>query len=252
MLKKYRNIISILLLFGLSLIIYGFYHYAVKFSIDPIRLPVANSYLASGHKITLEDVTYIEVPKSIVIDNIYKDSEDIIGKYINSYNSLAKGSIFYQELLTKTDEIKDSNSYSLLEGEVAIPIEVNKNNSYANSILKGQTIDIYFQGFAELKEEDKVLYGLLVKNARVLAVYDSDGKVVDQTNQSDAEVIVVALDYSDSELVQKAKFFGDVILIVSYDTLNNTENTYYDLALMRDIINQRSIDISLNKDSGYE
>ncbi len=249
MLKKYRLIISFIIIFTTSLLLYFMYGYLVNLSLNPVKIPVANSYIASGSKISINDINYVDIPKSMVIEDVYLNEEELIGKYVNSYNALAKGSMFYKELLTKTDEINDTNSLSLKANEVAIPIDVDVKTSYANSIIKGQSIDVYFQGYAtnEDEKDEKVLYGLLVKNARVVAVYDKDGQNIDQNNENDTAIIVLALSYDQGDLVQRAKFYGEVIPIVSYESLSDQDNSYYDINKIRDIIYQRAIDVKLTK-----
>ena len=245
-LLKYKQLSCILIAFVLALVIYTSYKIVLNRQLNPMLLPVANTYLKSGHKITKEDITYIEVPKSIVIDNIYTDENEMINKYVNSYNAIAKGSLFYKELVTITDDIKDANSFNLNESEVAVSIDADVKSSYANSILKGHNIDIYFKDDID----DKLIYGLLVKNARVIAVYDKAGDNIDQTNTNDTSVIVLALSYEDADLVSKAKFIGEVLPIVSYDTLNQKEDhNYYDIAKMKQIIFSKSLDVDLTEES---
>ena len=242
MLFKYKQLSCIIIAMILALIMFVCYNYVLNSQLNPMLLPVANTYLESGHRITKDDITYIEVPKSIVIDNIYVDEEEMINKYVNSYNAIAKGSLFYKELVTTTDDIKDANSFNLNENEVAVSIDADVKSSYANSILKGHNVDIYFKD----EIDDKLVYGLLVKNARVIAVYDSNGQNIDQTNTNDTSVIVLALSYEDADLVSKAKFIGEVFPIVSYDTLNQKEDhSYYDIAKMKQIISSGSLDLDL-------
>ena len=241
---KYKQLSCIIIAILLSVVLFFGYNLTLRNQLNPMLLPVANKYLESGHKITKDDISFIEVPKSIVIDNIYQNQDEMINKYINSYNAIAQGSLFYKELMTESDDIKDANSFNLNKDEVAVSIDADIKSSYANSILKGHNIDIYFKDDID----DKLIYGLLVKNARVIAVYDSDGETIDQTNTNDTSVIVLALSYADADLVSKAKFIGEVFPIVSYDTLNQKEDhNYYDIVKMKQIISSKSLDVDLGE-----
>ena len=241
--KEYKGLTCICMSILLSLIIFSSYKLAINSQLNPVMVPTTNKYLSSGHKITKNDITYIELSKKYLLDGIYINEEEIINKYINSYNSLAQGSLFYKDILTKTDDIKDSNSFNLKEGEVAIPLDVDNKSTYANSILKGQNVDIYFEG----DKDNNLIYGLLIKNARVIAVYDDEGVALDQNNPKDSAVIVLALDYDEADIFQKAKNIGNLLPIVSFDTLNsNQEHNYYDLSKMRKFIYSNTLDFTLS------
>lgn len=238
----------------LTVCLYFSYQYSLVYANQLVKVPIASTYLSSGHQISEEDITIIEIAQYMIQDNMVLNEEDLIGKYIGSYHAFAKGSFFYEELIVMDQDVKESNNFNLQEGEVAIFVDVDMKTTYANSIKQGHLIDIYFQGYATFEEdnEKKVLYGPLVNGARVIGVRDSKGQLIDQDEDGIPSVIILALNYEDADLVQRAKFFGEVMPIISYATLNQEEEHYYDIAKMSDILYQRSIDVVLIEGNIYE
>lgn len=248
--KKHKAIVSMVLITGVAIAFYLSYQSAVTRAKQLIPIPVTNKYLSAGQTITEGDITYIEMPASAVVENVYTEIQDIVGKAVNSHDSLAENSLFYEDLIKPTEELKDVSLYDLKAGEIAITVSTDIQSSYANSILPGHQIDLYFTGTGiEPNSEDqkeKVVYGELVEAARVLAVYDEAGIKMGQLDAGDAATIVVALSYEDADLVGRAKHFGDVIPVISFESMHGiTGNTYYDMTRMKDAIYQRTIDLQL-------
>lgn len=248
--KKHKAIISMVLISGIAIAFYLSYQSAVAHAKQLIPVPVTNKYMSSGQTIQESDITYIELPAAAIIGNIYTDPQEIVGKAVSSYDSLAENSLFYKALIKPAEEMKDVSLYELKAGEIAIPVNTDIQSSYANSILPGHQIDLYFSGTGiEPNSEDqkeKVVYGELVEAARVLAVYDEAGVKMGQLDAGDATTIVVALSYEDADLVGRAKHFGDVFPVISFESIHGiTGNTFYDRARMKDAIYQRTIDLQL-------
>ncbi|MCH1942439.1 RcpC/CpaB family pilus assembly protein [Holdemania massiliensis] len=248
--KKHKAIVSMVLIAGIAIAFYLSYQSAVTHAKQLISVPVTNKYMSAGQIINESDITYMELPAAAVIENIYTEPQDIIGKVVNSYDSLAEKSLFYKALIKPSEEMKDVSLYDLKAGEIAITVNTDIQSSYANSILPGHQIDLYFSGTGiEPNSEDqkeKIVYGELVEAARVLAVYDEAGIKMGQLGVGDAATIVVALSYEDADLVGRAKHFGDVFPVISFESMHGiTGNTFYDRARMKDAIYQRTIDLQL-------
>ena len=248
--KKHKATVSLFLIVLIALSFYLSYQATITKAKNMVPTPVAAAYLPSGHIIQPEDISYVDLPAAVLINGIYTDPKEIIGQTVNSYDSLAESSLFYKTLIKPVEELKDVSLYDLKAGEIAITVNTDIQSSYANSILPGHQIDLYFSGTGlEPNSEDqkeKVVYGELVESARVLAVYDENGIKMGQMDAGDAATIVVALSYEDADLVGRAKHFGDVFPVISFESMHGiTGNTYYDMARMKDAIYQRTIDLQL-------
>ena len=248
--QQHRLILALLLSLICGLIGYQVYAGIVSAAVDPVLVPVASCYLKSGTVITREDLMMIEVPRPVILEGVQRDPEQLIGMAVNTYNAVAPGSLFYLALLTPADQLHDVSVFPLNEGEVAVTIDADIKTSYANSILPGHRIDLFFQGYAsgtETPQEKQVLYGRLVNQARVIAVRDGSGRNIDAQSEQATAAIVVALSYEEADLVQRAKFFGTVLPMVTYASLNPSDNgeDVYDAAKIRDILYQKTIDVSL-------
>ncbi len=224
--QRYRLLLTLILTLVVGLCGYKVYETTVQAAIDPVLIPVAARYLKSGTVIQREDIQMIEVPRPVVLEGVEKDPELLLGQAVDTYNAIAEGSLFYEALLIPKEELHDVSAFPLLENEAAVTIDADIKTSYANSILPGHQIDLYFQGYATQADESekRVLYGQLVSQARVIAVRDSTGKNIDAQSDKATSVIVVALAYEDADLVQRAKFFGTVLPMVTYGSLNPLEN----------------------------
>ena len=225
------------------------YNLAVNKSLELISVPVAKENLKSGQLITLEDIAYIDVCQHVKETSYITDVNEIINKRVEVFNSVAKNSMFYEDLLTEEDEISDSSIYKLNSGEVAVQIDADIKSSYANSIIVGHSVDLYYQGNATSynSQDHHIVYGQIVKNARVIDVKDKDGFSMN-SDEFQTDVIVVALQQEDAHIVNVAKALGNVSPIISYDNLNeSTTNNFYDLDKMKEIILGNSIDVILVK-----
>ena len=245
MFRKHKIITSLVLVIFLTLISVRMFNGALAEAASFTEVPVAGRYLKSNTLIDENDIRYINVPSYIVLDSVITDSEEIVGKYVDTYDSLASGSLFYEELLVDADSIDNAYLFELANGEVAISIDADVKSSYANSILVGQFIDLYYLGKSDndsFDHSDLLVYGELVSNARVIAVKDKNGGNIDADNELNTNVVVVALNQEDAHIVQLAKAIGEVSLVISYDNINMTNtNNYYNKEKIRKIIEQQAI-----------
>ena len=62
--------------------------------------------------------------------------------------------------------------------------------------------------------------------------------------------VTAPLSYEDADLVQRAKFFGTVLPMVTYGSLNpeSQSEDFYDIVKMRELLYQKTIDVSLIKE----
>lgn len=246
-LKKQKVLVTLVLVLLFGVLSYIVFDRIVKSTVDLQPIPVASEYLKEGTIITEQDITTIDVPSASLNEGIVMNRTDLVGKVVDYGNALAKGSFFYEELLADKTEVKDAGMFELDQGQIATTLIVNDKTSYSNSIRVGHKVDLFFSGTGVENEgeKEKVIYGELVKQAKVLAIYnDSEDGSATKKGES---VIVVALSYEDADLVGRAKVFGEVFPVISYDALHSIENpeNYYDSTRMKDAIYERTIDIKL-------
>ena len=248
-LKKHKLLVSLILVILMSMLTYISYKQALLKAAKLVEIPVTSKYLKSNTLITKEDITYITLPAFVILDNVETDSNNIIGKYINTFDALGKNSLFYKDIIIEATSIDNAYLFDLKNNEVAISIDADVKSSYANSILVGQLIDLYFIGNLKTNFLDNtstnLVYGQIVKNARVIAVKDKNGDSINAESELDTNVVVVALSQEDANIVELAKNIGEVNLVISYDNINEkTTNDYYDIDKIRKLISQQAIDVS--------
>jgi Flp pilus assembly protein CpaB len=224
------------------------YNQVIKETTKMVNIPVAAEYIKSRKQITEDDIKYVEVPQYIVLDKAITNTEDIVGKYVNVYDSISEDSLFYEDVLVSKDELKDANLFELDKGEVAITIKVDTATTYSNNILPDSKIDLYYQGKGQTIESEElyIIYGEVVKNVRIIAVKDKNGNNIEIDSENEPSIMVVALSQEDAHLVGIAKALGTVTPILSYDNLSDTNTTnYYDLNKMKDLLLGESLDVTL-------
>lgn len=212
----------------------------IRKEVESKRLvPVVARRVSSREQIKEEDIVMIEVPKYILLDGVVTSKEELIGNYVRPYHTLVENSLFYKESIVSQEKMNDVALFSLNKGEVAITVEVDIQTSYANSILVGHLIDLYYLGTARLSTDDQkaILQGAIVKNARVLSVKDKDGISIEGNPELKTAMIVVALSDEDAHLIEVAKALGKVYPIISHDNFNIEESAaYYDLDKIKNLL----------------
>ncbi len=248
--KEHKELATCILMIVFAIFTTMIFNQTIVHSLNLKQIPITNKYLKEGKEITKEDLMFVEIPNTILSENIYIDEIDIVGKVVDYGNSLAEGSLIYRDLIKEKSEVKNAGYFDLEEEELAVTLEVDKANTYANSIREGHNIDLYFSGtgIEAIDNQEKIIYGELVKQTKVLAIYN-DSLESDGYKEGSTTYLVVALSYEDADLVGRAKEFGEVFPIMSYDAVHEVSNptNYYDITKIKDAIYQRTIDITLKE-----
>ncbi|MEA4874335.1 RcpC/CpaB family pilus assembly protein [Anaerorhabdus sp.] len=247
--RKHKGLVSMVLTCLMGILCIAYYYQVIEEVSELIEVPVAIHPLGSRKIILEEDIQMIRVPKCITLENVILEKDEILGKYVKPYQSVATNSLFYEELIALEEDMNDANLFSLNEGEVAMSLDVNIKTSYANSILVGHRIDLYFLGKVTINDDynnQAIVHGEIVKNARVIAVKDENGKSIDEDSERESSVIVVALTQEDAHLVAVGKAMGTINPMISYDNINQAGTTnYFDLDKIKNIILGNSVDVTL-------
>ena len=147
------------------------------------NIPYALQDIQPKTLITSDMIGTMSVPEAFVkVGEYYKSASDIVGKYSNYNTMIAKGSLFYKGLVTQEKYLPDSYMYNVPSGSTVINYPVNMSSTYANSMMPGDYINIYFKAILPASEneenKDSIMFGKFLSNIEILSVKDSQGQHV--------------------------------------------------------------------------
>lgn len=207
MIKKILIICSTLLLS--AVLFFGVKHYT-KYKIGYTKVYVATHQLAQRSLLTEDDIKEIEIPKEYLTDDIYSNSEEIINKYVKLSYSIPKGSFIYKGAIES--DIKDLANTLLKENEVNYDIYTSDIKINTANLNKNMYIDLYLT----INNKDKPISDLLLSNARITGLYDSNNKqILDYDNDSRVSIISLAVNKNDVNILNKALVLGDINCVIS-------------------------------------
>lgn len=127
-------------------------HVYYKSSEVSVQIPVANTEMKEGDKITTDDIIYKQVHRDVVSDKLITNPEDLVGNYI--LRDTNPGEYLYSDFVSIDyyERIADKAIYS------AVPIPVNQLTS-----VNG-----------EIKEDDFVLLSIVVGGTKEGEEFNSD------------------------------------------------------------------------------
>ena len=165
-------------------ILYVGYNMRINQAITPVTVPYALETINSGTQITEDMVGTMEIPQSMVSDEIITNSADVIDMYSNGDSVIPEGSLFYSRCVVSRDQLPDSIILDYPKGYVLYNLDVDMASTYSNSIYPGNYIDIYLKvqnaqnADGTIVTDDRIMVGKLLSNVKVLAVFDSSGNNV--------------------------------------------------------------------------
>ncbi len=205
-----KNTVTII---GLILIVavIGFgYNYRVQQAVNPIKnIPYAKVTIQPRTKITDDMIGYTDIPPAMMMGDIIKSGEDIIGKWSNYNTIIPEGSLFFEDSVVEASQLPDSAFISIEEGYTAYNLPVTTETTYGNSIFPGNYIDLYFKA---LNADGKIIVGKLVSNIKVLAVKDKNGDHVFENSQDTKtpSIIIFAVPEEMHIMLRKASYLANV------------------------------------------
>lgn len=218
MIKKILIIVfsTLLLVVGLF---FGIKFYT-KYTIGYTTTYVASHQISQRSKISEDDLLKVEVPKDYLKDDVYTDINDILDKYVKLSYSIPKGSLFYKSSLEA--DIKDLANTLLKENEVNYDIYTKDVKINTANISKNMRIDLYLT----INDKDKPISDLLLSNARVTGLYDSNNKLIkDYDDESRVSIISLAISKNDVNILNKALVLGQINCVINHDTYNDNLTT---------------------------
>jgi len=214
-----KNVVTILGAILIVIVLYGFYMWRVNSAINPIRVPYALKTIGPRTKITNEEVGYLDIQQSSIMGNVLTNANtQIIGMYTNINSTIPEGSLFYEGMVVRYEELADSFLIDMpkdINGEYmqAYDFHVGYESTYGNSVYPGNYIDLYLISGNEDDGNSKIIYGKVASNVKVLAVKDGEGNHVFEniTENREPSIIILAVDEELLSLLRVA------------EKINNTE-----------------------------
>lgn len=214
-----------ILYFLSSLLILTIIYFGTNFLSD-YKLGLTDVYVAKNsinqrELIKESDLKIIKVPKAYVDENVFNEIEDIVGKYVKQNAKVAKGSLFYKELLDEKSNIKDNLHLDLKDDEVTYDLytrDIKVNPAY---LLKDMYVDLYLT-----INRKEVLSDLLISNVRILNLYDLNNKEIkDYDKEATLQTISIAVKKEMVPFLNKAITLGEINLVVGADLYQEEEST---------------------------
>ena len=175
-----KNTVTILgVLLCLVILAIG-YNYRINSKVELVQVPYAVETIQPRTYIKDSMVGIMNVPKSFLVGNYYTQKQNIVGKYSNYNTIIAKGSLFYTDLVTSKEDLPDSAFQDVPEGYTVINYPVDIASTYANSMAPGSYINIYYKS---LNDKGEVMFGKFISNVKVLDVKDSSGQHVFENSE---------------------------------------------------------------------
>lgn len=199
------------------IVLYVAYTIRVRSSINPVSVPYATEKIYSGTQITNDQVGTVQVPPSMLNDNVIRNASDIIDKYAAADTVIPEGSLFYKSAVVEKEQLPDNIILEYPKGYVLYNLSTDINSTYGNSVYPGNYIDIYFKAVNKIDENatsqldgkaDQIIYGKFISNIKVLAVRDSSGKPVFQNLDENRtpSMIIFAVPEEYYILLKKAEY----------------------------------------------
>jgi Flp pilus assembly protein CpaB len=158
---------------------------------------VSKTFLLSGHQITANDLTQVQVTLGNLKENYVSQESQIVG-------SFAKVRIEADELIARSSISLQSDSFSLS----AVPLSIRAADA-PEGMQPGSTIDIYWVQ-SETNNETQLIPELVINGAHVLAITKSGSNFGSEIG------LTVAVDSEDVLLLLGATSQGRVVLVSSH------------------------------------
>ena len=246
-----KNTVTILGVILCLVILYIGYNYRINSKVELVQVPYAKETIQPRTYITQDMIGTMNVPKSFLVGKYYTRTENIVGKYSNYNTIIAKGSIFYTDLVVSKEDLPDSAFQDVPEGYTVINYPVTLASTYANSMAPGSYINIYYKS---LNDNGEIMFGKFISNIKVLDVKDSSGQHVFENSEETRTpaYMLFAVPEETHLLLRKALYLDeyDVELILIPNTATLTDEDKNTVRVSSDdienFINSKTVLVSVN------
>ena len=245
-----KNTVTILGVILCLVILYIGYNYRINSKTELVAVPVAKQTIQPRTYITEDMIEIRNVPVELLnTSKYYTTSKSIVGKYSNYNTMIAKGSLFYTDLVVDEKDLPDSAFSDVPEGYTVIIYPVNIYSTYANSMAPGSYINIYYKS---LNDDGEVMFGKFISNIEVLDVKDSSGRHVFE-NSDEARTpayMLFAVPEETHLLLRKALYLTDydveLLLIPNTATLSEDQKVTVSSLQIEEFINSKTAFVSVD------
>lgn len=202
---KDKNTVTVLGALLITSILYFNYNMQINRAISPIKIPVAKVTIDQKTKITRAMFDIVDMAPIMLMDNVITSQNDILDKYTNYNYIIPKGSLFYKDSGLLVNSLPDSIYSDLSANLIPFQLEVDLESTYGNSIYPDTFVDIYMKAY---DENNVLMVGKLIANAKVLAVKDSLGNNIFEVNTPNKipANLLFAFDKETQTLMRKATY----------------------------------------------
>ena len=253
-LKKFlgnKNTVTILGVVLCIVVLWLGYNFRIQQQVRLTNVPYANQTIQPRTKITQDMIDYRRVPESFLVGSYYKNSEQIVGKYSNYNTIIAEGCLFYTDLLIDEKSLPNSSFINVEKGFTVINYRVNMDSTYANSMMPGDYINIYFKG---TNDDSTIMFGKFISNVKILDVKDSEGKhVFDNTDETRTPTYMLfALPEDMHLLFRKALYLAgqynvELILVPNTQELTDEDSVMVSSEDIQKFINDKTKMVSVDE-----
>ena len=211
-----KNTVTVVGVILAILVLYFAYTMRISSAINPVNVPYATVQIKAGTQITESMISTRPVPPAMLDGDVILNVGEIIDKYSSADTVIPKGSLFYKRAVVEKEQLPGNIILDYPKNYVLYNLPVDTNSTYGNSVFPGNYIDIWLKAMVKMdenqaggnREADRVMYGRLISNVKVLAVKDSAGQAVFQNiddNKTPA-MVVFALPQEYYVLLSKASY----------------------------------------------
>ena len=197
------------LLCVLASLIYGYVMYE-RYAEKYVKVYVASHHLSQRARIEEKDLKEKMIPDTLLGEDIFIAKEDLIGKYVKLSCSVPNGSFFYKSALES--EIRDLSATLLMADQVSYDIFVNEVRINTGNLQTDMYTDIYLT----IDDRQKPLSDLLIRNCRIIGMYDANGKqIFPYDRESRVQILALALESEDVAVLNTALHLGEITVLPS-------------------------------------
>ena len=253
-LKKFvsnKNTVTILGVVLAIVILFVGYNYRINQQVSLTRVPYANQTIQPRTELTNAMISYMDVPAAFLKGSYYRSQDDIVGKFSNYNTIIAEGSLFYKDLVVDASNLPDSAFLSIPDNETPVNYRVDMDSTYANSMMPGDYINIYFKA---KDDKDTIMFGKFISNIKILDVKDGEGRHVFE-NSEEARTpayMLFSLPEETHLLFRKAIYLEssydvDLILVPNTQELTDEDAVYVSSDDIKNFINEKTKMVSVQE-----
>lgn len=243
-----KNTITVIGVVIVVALLYFVYSYQIGTQVNPTKIPVAAVNIQPRTMITNDMIKYITVPQATVTTGAYRNANMIVGMYTNYNTMIPAGSMFFQSVLVKFEDLPDSAFVDVKNGEIPYQFPVNMESTFGNSIYPGNKIDLYMKAIND--ENDKLVIGKFLQDIEVLAVKDSQGRHVFENSAENRTPAYIIFGVSEEIhlLLRKAAYLRnysvELILVPHGGTVESEGTLTVSSQWLKNFINDKTENIA--------